>query len=51
MTIKQLKEIISNLPESTVLLIDGSDEINDVETVHVQYHADGRIHLIFSSQE
>ena len=51
MTIKQLKEIISTLPETAVLLIDGSDEINDVETVNVQYHSDGRIHLIFSALE
>lgn len=51
MTIKELKEIISNLPETTVLLIDGSDDINDVETVNVQYHSDGRIHLIFSALE
>ena len=50
MTIKKLKEIISNLPDTTVLLID-SDDISDVETVNVQYHSDGRMHLILSSLE
>jgi hypothetical protein len=48
MTIRDLKKIISTLPESTVLLIEETD-INDVETVNVQYHSDGRVHLIFSA--
>jgi hypothetical protein len=50
MTIRDLKKIISTLPENTVLLIEETD-INDVETVNVQYHADGRTHLIFSALE
>ena len=47
MTIKDLKEIISNLPDNTILLI----EENDVETIEVHYHSDGRVHLIFSALE
>ena len=50
MTIRELKEIISNLPDTTILLIEETD-INDVETVNVQYHSDGRMHLIFSALE
>jgi hypothetical protein len=50
MTIKELQKIISNLPEKTVILIEETD-INDVETVNIQYHADGRTHLIFSALE
>lgn len=50
MTIKELKEIIFNLPETAVILIEETD-INDVGTVNVQYHADGRLHLILSSLE
>ena len=50
MTIKELKKIISNLPEETTILIEESD-INEVETVEVQYHSDGRTHLIFSVLE
>ena len=50
MTIKELKKIISNLPEETIILIEESD-INEVETVEVQYHSDGRTHLIFSVLE
>lgn len=50
MTIKNLKEIISNLPEETILLIEESDVV-DVESVSVQYHSNGNIHLIFSALE
>ena len=50
MKIIDLKKIIENLPEDTVILIEEND-INEVETVDVQYHADGRIHLIFSALE
>jgi DNA polymerase III sliding clamp (beta) subunit (PCNA family) len=50
MTIKDLKEIISNLPDETVILIEEND-ISEVETVNVQYHSDGRLHLILSVLE
>lgn len=50
MTIKELKEIISNLPEETVILIEEND-INDVETINIQIHSDGRTHLILSALE
>jgi hypothetical protein len=50
MSIKELKNIISNLPEETIVLIDETD-INDVETVSIQYHSDGRTHLILSALE
>ena len=50
MTIKELQKIISNLPEETIILVEETD-INDVETVNVQYHSDGRTHLIFSALE
>lgn len=50
MTIKNLKEIISNLPEETVILIKETD-VNEVETINVQIHSDGRTHLILSALE
>ena len=50
MTIKQLKEIISNLNDNTVILIEEND-INEVETVNIQIHFDGRTHLILSTLE
>jgi hypothetical protein len=50
MTIRELKEIISNLPETAILLIEETD-INDVETINIQIHSDGRTHLILSALE
>ena len=50
MTIKELKKIISNLPEETTILIEEND-INDVETINIQFHSDGRTHLILSVLE
>ena len=50
MTIKELKLIIENLPDETVILIEETD-INEVETVDIQIHSDGRTHLIFSTLE
>lgn len=50
MTIKQLKEIISNLPDETPVLIS-TEDIYNVETVFVEYHSDGRQHLILSNVE
>lgn len=50
MTIKDLKEIITNLPDNTTILIEETD-INDVETINIQFHSDGRKHLILSALE
>lgn len=50
MTIKDLKEVISNLSDDTVVLIEETD-INEVETIEIQIHSDGRSHLIFSALE
>lgn len=50
MTIKELKKIISNLSEETVILIEEAD-VHDVETVEIQLHSDGRSHLILSALE
>lgn len=50
MTIKELLAIISTLPEETIILIDTAD-VNDLETVEVEYHSDGRTHVILSVAE
>ena len=50
MTIKELKQIIENLSDETIILIEEND-INDVETLNIQIHSDGRSHLIFSALE
>lgn len=50
MNIKELKQIISNLPEETIILIEETD-INSVGTVNIQFHSNGESHLVFSTSE
>lgn len=50
MTIRDLKLIIEDLLDDTVILIEETD-INDVETIDIQIHSDGRSHLILSALE
>lgn len=50
MTIKELKLIIEDLLDDTVVLIEEND-INEVETINIQIHSDGRSHLILSALE
>ena len=50
MTIKELKLIIDDLADDSVILIEETD-INEVETVKIQIHSDGRSHLVFSAVE
>lgn len=50
MTIGELKMIINNLVDDTVILIEEND-INEVETINIQIHSDGRAHLILSALE
>lgn len=50
MTIKELKLIIEDLLDDTVVLIEEHD-VNEVETTIIQLHSDGRSHLILSALE
>ena len=50
MTIKELKMIIEDLTDDTVILIEETD-INEIETVTIQLHSYGRAHLILSALE
>lgn len=52
MTLEKLRQITNNLPADAVLLIDSTTEdICDVEMVSIEYHNDGRAHLILSNKE
>ena len=52
MTLEKLRQITNNLPGDTVLLIDSTAaDVGDVETVSIEYHNDGRAHLIMSNKE
>ena len=48
MTIKELKLILEDLADDTVILIEENDT-NEIETVCIQIHSDGRSHLILSA--
>lgn len=50
MTIKELKEIISSLPNDTLILLSTEDTY-DLETAIIEYHSDGRVHLLLSNME
>ena len=50
MTVKELREIISTIPDDTTVLIE-QDDVLDVETVIIQHHSGGRMHVILSSLE
>lgn len=50
MTIKEFKDIIDSIPDDAIMLVLDND-INDVETINVVHHSDGRKHVIFSTLE
>ena len=50
MNIQELKLIIDDLVDDTVILIEDTD-VRDIETVKIQIHSDGRSHLILSALE
>ena len=52
MTLEKLRQITNNLPADTVLLIENDlDTMVDVKRVSIEYHADGRAHLVFTNLE
>jgi hypothetical protein len=50
MTISDLKKIINSLPDETVVLLS-TEDIYEVETIRIELHTDGRVHLILTSDE
>lgn len=53
MTIAKLKTLTEQLPPDTIVLIDATKEntVQDIETINIEYHTDGRSHLILSNKE
>lgn len=51
MTIARLKTLTEQLPPDTIVLIDTGDKVSDVELLNIEYHTDGRSHLILSNKE
>ena len=50
MTIRELKMIIEDLDDDTVILVEEND-VRDIESITIQIHMDGRSHLILSALE
>ena len=50
MTIQRLKTLTEQLPLDTIILIDDNNTFKDVELVNIEYHSDGRAHLILSNK-
>lgn len=50
MTINDLKKIINSLPDETVVQLS-TEDIYELEAIRVEIHSDGRIYLIFTSDE
>ena len=51
MTISRLKTLTEQLPPDTIVLIDNDDKYSDIGTLNIEYHSDGRAHLILSNKE
>jgi hypothetical protein len=51
MTIARLKTLTEQLPPDAIVLIDTGDKVADVELLNIEYHTDGRSHLILSNKE
>ncbi len=50
MNIAQLKSIINQLPDETILLLQ-AEQMQDVESIVVEHHSDNRVHIIFTGLE
>lgn len=50
MTIKNLKEIIQNIPDEAIVLLS-TEDVYDIETARIELHSDGRVHLILTNEE
>lgn len=51
MTLRELKEIVNALPNTAQLLVDTGTYVDDLNTVSIDYHTDGRTHIILSNKE
>ena len=50
MTLQELKTIIANIPDNAIVLLS-TEDLYEVETVRVEIHPDGRIHLFLTNEE
>lgn len=52
MTLEKLRQFANNLPADTIVLIDPvRGDMDEIKTLSIKYHTDGRAHLILSNEE
>lgn len=51
MSVEKLRKLIAELPGDMVVLIQEPDGCYDLETLRIEYHHDGRSHLILTTEE
>lgn len=51
MTLEKLRKLISDLPGDMVVLVQLREGAEDLETIRIEYHKDGRAHLILTYEE
>lgn len=51
MTVYQLKEIISRLPDDSAVMIDGKRDLTYADTVNVEYFSESGVRVILGSNE
>ena len=51
MSVEKLRKLIADLPADMIVLIQEGDNVEDLATVRIEYHNDGRSHLILTYEE
>ena len=51
MSIEKLRKLIADLPADMIVLVQKEDGCYDLQTLRIEYHNDGRTHLILTSEE
>ena len=51
MSVEKLRKLIADLPGDMVVLVQEPHGTEDLATVRIEYHNDGRAHLILTSEE
>lgn len=51
MSVEKLRKLMADLPADMVVLIQEADGTQDLQTLRIEYHNDGRSHLILTPEE
>lgn len=51
MSVEKLRKLIAELPADMIVLVQLREGADDLQTVRIEYHNDGRSHLILTTEE